>query len=109
MPRTPKKSLLPFTPYKPRTPSQSPIPKCEIEEKSDSSTSPSPNLSAKRPWTSDELMQLYDHVKKNGSKTWEGAVQGRTSNQCYKVWNQTIDPYLKNAIISKGKAERGGF
>ncbi|WWC99343.1 hypothetical protein V866_006244 [Kwoniella sp. B9012] len=48
-------------------------------------------------------------VKKNGSKNWEGAVQGRTSNQCYKVWNQTLDPYLKNAIMSKGKAGRGGL
>ncbi|WWC85932.1 uncharacterized protein L201_000802 [Kwoniella dendrophila CBS 6074] len=80
-------------------------PKLEEEKPKKSKTKSTTNTSsnAKRPWTSEELMQVYEHVKKNGCKSWENAVEGRTSNQCYKVWTQTLDPYLKNAVINKGK------
>jgi hypothetical protein len=42
----------------------------------------------KRAWTSEEYLQLFEKVSKAGGgiKTWEGAVEGRTANQCYQAW-----------------------
>ncbi|WVW81943.1 hypothetical protein I302_103946 [Kwoniella bestiolae CBS 10118] len=102
MPRTPKRSSMPFKPYTLQS-------RLEVEEEEPkpritSSPSPVPSSPTKRSWSSEEFMQLHEHVKKNGCTAWDRAVQDRTGNQCYKVWIQTLDPYLKNAIMSKGRS-----
>ncbi|KAK8845483.1 hypothetical protein IAR55_006196 [Kwoniella newhampshirensis] len=55
-------------------------------------------------WTNDELGQLFEHVEKAASpsrKVFEGAVEGRTPNQCYQSWINTLAPFLKKAIATK--------
>lgn len=86
MPRTPKtpKSTPDFKPYA-RSSSSPP------------SSSPTPTSATKTrkvpetkgvPWTNDDYIQLFDKVAKAGMSrpTWEGAVEGRTPNQCYQAW-----------------------
>ncbi|WWD22430.1 hypothetical protein CI109_106921 [Kwoniella shandongensis] len=58
-----------------------------------------------RPWTNEELGQLFEHVLKSstlGMKGFEGAVEGRNANQCYQSWMNTLAPFLKKAIATKG-------
>ncbi|WWC58268.1 uncharacterized protein I303_100806 [Kwoniella dejecticola CBS 10117] len=74
------------------------------------SISPSPKKNQntvagkRRPWTSDELLQLFEHVIKHGAagkKVWESAVEGRTANQAYLAWQQTLAPFLRGAIETR--------
>ncbi|WVF66162.1 hypothetical protein IAT40_000902 [Kwoniella sp. CBS 6097] len=57
---------------------------------------------AGRKWSSDELLQLFEHVLKNGPRNWEGVIEGRTVNQCQQTWSKTLVPFLKNSIMAKG-------
>ncbi|WVQ93789.1 hypothetical protein IAU59_000867 [Kwoniella sp. CBS 9459] len=57
---------------------------------------------AGRKWTSEELLQLFEHVLKNGPRNWEGVVEGRTVNQCMQTWSKTLLLFLKNSILAKG-------
>ncbi|WVR03508.1 hypothetical protein IAU60_000499 [Kwoniella sp. DSM 27419] len=55
-----------------------------------------------RRWTSEELLQLFEHAMKNVHTKWEGAVPGRTANQCAQTWGKTLVPFIKDSIRSKG-------
>lgn len=50
----------------------------------------SPKSSPSKGWTSEELVNLFRHVSKNGTQSgkrgWEVAVPGRTANQSYQAW-----------------------
>ncbi|WVF66173.1 hypothetical protein IAT40_000913 [Kwoniella sp. CBS 6097] len=64
----------------------------------------SPSKNARR-WTSEELTQLFEHVSKHGTSMgtagWAHAVPGRTANQAYQTWLQSLSPFLKKAIAAK--------
>ncbi|WRT63717.1 uncharacterized protein IL334_000640 [Kwoniella shivajii] len=58
-----------------------------------------------RKWTPDELIQLFEYVSKHGTSLgkngWENAVPGRTANQSYQAWLQTLTPFIKKSIAGK--------
>ncbi|MDR0417834.1 MAG: hypothetical protein LBH08_00105, partial [Puniceicoccales bacterium] len=52
-----------------------------------------PTAQRQRRWTQDEDEQLIAGVEKYGTENWEavaGCVSGRTRNQCYERWNNTL-------------------
>ncbi|WVW81941.1 hypothetical protein I302_103944 [Kwoniella bestiolae CBS 10118] len=64
------------------------------------------DVSTSRKWTSEELIQLFEHVSKNGTKRWENAVPGRTGNQSYQTWLQSLSPFIKRSIAGKGRSTK---
>ncbi|WVW81945.1 hypothetical protein I302_103948 [Kwoniella bestiolae CBS 10118] len=100
-PNTPKSTSL-----KPYTPSPSPLNDTKPTITTPKSKTPTGGSSPsnRRPWSNEEFTQLFDHVMKNGAagkKVWESAVQGRTANQAYLAWQQTLAPFLRAAIETR--------
>jgi alkylhydroperoxidase/carboxymuconolactone decarboxylase family protein YurZ len=63
---------------------------------------PSITLTAGRTgkWVEDEDIKLKDAVQIHGGKDWVAVaalVPGRTHKQCYKRWNDQLDPWIKRA------------
>jgi hypothetical protein len=96
MPRTPKtpKSSTDIKPYIKSSASHSPQPLSptaispKTPKKKSKKESATNGSGQKRPWTSEEYLHLFEKVIKAGGgiKTCEGAVEGRTANQCYQAW-----------------------
>jgi len=91
-PKTPKSSIdIKPKPYDRSSASASPSPQSS-DAVSHDDTSPSKRDAkvggAKKAWSNEEMVQMFEAVAKlgAGSKFWEGIVEGRTSNQCYKAW-----------------------
>ncbi|OCF45200.1 hypothetical protein I317_01003 [Kwoniella heveanensis CBS 569] len=85
------------------TDNQNTTPKQKNDAEPNFPSSPSKRAGvAGRKWTSEELLQLFEHVLKNGPRNWDGVVEGRTGNQCMQTWSKTLLPFLKNSIIAKG-------
>ncbi|RSH85575.1 hypothetical protein EHS25_003714 [Saitozyma podzolica] len=112
MPRTPKTptnngiktSLAP-------PPSPSPYPDTSpISSAKSSATSPRRARASTtlRPWTSEELVKLFDTVAKRGAvgSAFDGLIEGRTGASCYSTWNNTVVPYIKKALEEKGKNKK---
>ncbi|WWD09070.1 hypothetical protein V865_007190 [Kwoniella europaea PYCC6329] len=102
---------MPKTPRSPTSSSYAPYhqpssPLEDIKPNSNAAKSPkkSRTSSGRQPWTNHELLQLFEHVMKNGAggkKVWESAVEGRTANQAYLAWQQTLAPFLRSAIETR--------
>jgi hypothetical protein len=95
MPRTPKTpkstSDVKPKPYDRSSASASPSPQSSDPVSSDDISPTQQKAKAggpKKAWSNDEMIQMFDAVAKlgAGSKFWDGIVEGRTSNQCYKAW-----------------------
>jgi hypothetical protein len=57
-------------------------------------------------WTEDEDSKLKDAVQKHGGNNWPAIaelVPGRTRVQCYKRWNNALDPSIDWANVRAGK------
>ncbi|WVQ93798.1 hypothetical protein IAU59_000876 [Kwoniella sp. CBS 9459] len=107
MPRVPKSSSPPEKPYdRPTTSTANAGAADDIKPKiKNSPASSSPSGKNARRWTSEELLQLFEHVSKHGTvmgnSGWAQAVPGRTANQAYQTWLQSLSPYIKKAIAAK--------
>jgi hypothetical protein len=73
--------------------SKSPTPEFKPYTKQTSSDAPQSEDTPKkrgagRPWTSEDLIILFDVVVKHGAstKSFEGAIEGRTRRQCVMTW-----------------------
>ncbi|OCF59511.1 hypothetical protein L486_02178 [Kwoniella mangroviensis CBS 10435] len=68
------------------------------------------DVSTFRKWTSEELFQLFEHLSRHGTAMgkngWENAVEGRTANQSYQTWLQSLSPFIKNSIAGKDGSTR---
>ncbi|WWD22434.1 hypothetical protein CI109_106925 [Kwoniella shandongensis] len=120
MPRASSHTSAPTKPYDgpPPPSSQGDIKPNMIDHKPDIKTTHSPSktrrdYSDRKPWTHEELIQLFEYDSKSGSsmgmRAWGNAVEGKTANQSYQTWKQTLSPWIKKAIAAKGgKAGRSG-
>jgi hypothetical protein len=78
----PRQAKTPTTPLKPYTkPSTS----------SDEDVKPTPTkrqATPRQPWTPEDMVKIFEVVRKHGegSKGFEGLIEGRTANQCYMTW-----------------------
>ncbi|WWC66682.1 uncharacterized protein I206_100586 [Kwoniella pini CBS 10737] len=54
-----------------------------------------------RKWSSDELLDLFNHALKTDEKDWDKAVEGRTAKQCSQTWKKTLLPFIKQNIENK--------
>jgi len=91
MPRTPKapKSGKEIKPYIRSSTSPSPQSSDPLPEDATPPSTPAKAKQGKaRGWSNNELVKLFETVAKAGAgkKVWEGAVEGRTPNQCYQAW-----------------------
>jgi len=91
-PKTPKSSIdIKPKPYDRSSASTSPSPQSSDPVSQDDASPTKRNLKAggtKKAWSNEEMVQMFEAVAKlgAGSKFWEGIVEGRTPNQCYKAW-----------------------
>jgi hypothetical protein len=74
----------------------------------DSALDPSIALAtgSKGKWTAFEDIKLKDAVQTHGGEDWvaiAALVLGRTRHQCYKRWNDVLNPIIGRASGSKGK------
>ncbi|WWC99341.1 hypothetical protein V866_006242 [Kwoniella sp. B9012] len=68
------------------------------------------DVTTSRKWTSEELIQLFGYVSRHGTAMgkngWENAVEGRTANQSYQTWLQSLSPFIKKSIAGKDGSTR---
>jgi len=90
-PKTPKSSIdIKSKPYDRSSASTSPSPQSSDPVSQDDTSPTKRNVKAggtKKAWSNEEMVQMFEAVAKlgAGSKFWEGIVEGRTPNQCYKA------------------------
>ncbi|ORY23611.1 hypothetical protein BCR39DRAFT_346038 [Naematelia encephala] len=91
------------TPKKRKTPADAPSDDSPKRIKTPSK--PSPKKLTPKPWTSEEMIKLFDTAIKSGAsgKAFDGLIPGRTGEQCYGNWRMVIAPAIRKMLDERGK------